>query len=544
MYINEVMLHKMDWEYQYFLKDHLGNNRVVFSERTTASEYKATFETGTQAAEQAAFENYGNRSNFNLFDHTDAGTTAVTYTYSQLLNGGNNSQAGLAKSFEVQAGDVFDLEVYAKYEAPTTTGNNVDALASSLIAAFGLNTTSPNPLDGQQAYNAFNSTFSAGPYIGRVPPYEDGSAPKAYLNYILFGENFALLDFGFDQISTTAQQVGATPFVAHDYLSLHVKVQKKGYLYIYLSNEQAVITNVYFDDLKITYHGGVEQVNDYFPFGLTFNSHARENSVANPYKFNDKEEQTELSFGLLDFEARQYDPAVGRFLSIDPFSNLVDSWSPYHFTYDNPIKFTDPSGMIAESVNYDLTSTFIKPDGTIIEHRDDNDPTIYLVTDEDAWIKRGRTKDGLHAVGIENPDHEYIPGEKIMLANHDHNLSGYATGRADPDYTIESFAIPLFGWLKWLRWGKFGFSIPAKIAKQLAKRGWTDDLIQKVINKAHTTRKATNRATGNPATAYFTKDGAYVVVDDVTKEIVQVSNRIDIKNWIPDGTIIDPYIPK
>jgi hypothetical protein len=87
-----------------------------------------------------------------------------------------------------------------------------------LIAAFGLNTTSPNPLDGQQAYNAFNSTFSAGPYIGRVPPYEDGSAPKAYLNYILFDENFALLDFGFDQISTTAQQkavaiiIGNLPF--------------------------------------------------------------------------------------------------------------------------------------------------------------------------------------------------------------------------------------------------------------------------------------------------------------------------------------------
>jgi RHS repeat-associated protein len=344
MYINEVMLHKMDWEYQYFLKDHLGNNRVVFSERTTASEYKATFETGTQAAEQAAFENYGNRSNFNLFDHTDAGTTALTYTYSQLLNGGNNSQAGLAKSFEVQAGDVFDLEVYAKYEAPTTTGNNVNALASALIAAFGLNTTSPNPLDGQQAYNAFNSTFSAGPYIGRVPPYEDGSAPKAYLNYILFDENFALLDFGFDQISASAQQVGATPFVAHDYLSLHVKVQKKGYLYIYLSNEQAVMTNVYFDDLKITYHGGVEQVSDYYPFGLTFNSYSRENSVSQDYKYNGKEEQKELNLGWLDYGMRMYQPELGRFFTQDRFAEKYRPISPYQYAANNPVRFIDVNG--------------------------------------------------------------------------------------------------------------------------------------------------------------------------------------------------------
>jgi Colicin E5 ribonuclease domain len=225
----------------------------------------------------------------------------------------------------------------------------------------------------------------------------------------------------------------------------------------------------------------------------------------------------------------------------------MDAWSPYHFSYNNPLKFNDPTGMIPERFDngrQDITSTFIRPDGTIIEHRDDNDPTIYLVTDEDAWNSGGRSKDGLSMVGIENPEYDYVPGQKINLLNKNQNLLAPSPGNIDPDYTIESFGIPLFGWLKWIRWGKLGFNITAKIAKQMAKRGWTDDLIEKAINKAHTTRKATNRATGNPATAYFTKDGAYLVVDDVTKDIVQVSNRTDIKNWIPDATIIDPYIPK
>ncbi|HEY0656569.1 MAG TPA: hypothetical protein VGD65_25725 [Chryseosolibacter sp.] len=56
-----------------------------------------------EATSNSTFGNYtvGVRSAMNLFDHTDAGTA---YTYSQLLTGGNNSQIGAAKSFEVMQG--------------------------------------------------------------------------------------------------------------------------------------------------------------------------------------------------------------------------------------------------------------------------------------------------------------------------------------------------------------------------------------------------------------------------------------------------------
>jgi hypothetical protein len=50
-------------------------------------------------------------------------------------------------------------------------------------------------------------------------------------------------------------------------------------------------------------------------------------------------------------------------------------------------------------------------------------------------------------------------------------------------------------------------------------------------------------ANGNSATAYFNKDGSYIVRDDVTGDVIQVSNRNDA-NWIPDATINDPYVPK
>lgn len=333
------------WEYEYFLKDHLGNVRVTFSEKTTSTAYSATMENNTQASEQSTFDGYSNgtRSSFHPFDHTDAGTT---YTYSQLLNGGNNNQVGLAKSFEVKAGDVLDLEVYAKYEAAGTTTNNPNTIITALIAAFGISSSGSTPLEGPQALNAFNSTYAPGPVIGRLEPYEDNVAPRAYLNYILFDENFALVDFGFDQISTSAQQVGVSPIVPHDYLNLHVKVKKKGYWYVYLSNEQAVQTNVYFDDLKIVHHTGVKNTADYYPFGLTYNRFDADGSIEQRYQFNGKELQDELDLRWLDYGARMYHGDVGRWSVVDPLAELAPGWTPYRYAFNNPVRYIDPDGRV------------------------------------------------------------------------------------------------------------------------------------------------------------------------------------------------------
>jgi RHS repeat-associated protein len=329
------------WEYQYFLKDHLGNTRVVFSEKKSTTEYKATFETNGQAEEQQLFSKYNALGTLNLFDHTDDG---ITYTKSHLLNGGNNYQVGLARSLTVNSGDVLDLEVYAKYESPASPpANNVNGILNGLISAFSLG-AGTTPLDGSQAQTAFNNLFPAG------APWIDGSkwdpaAPKAYLNYILFDESFQLIDFGFDQVSTNAGQVGLSPDVDHDYLSLHIKVQQKGYLYIYLSNENPVQTNVYFDDLSIVHHTGVDQSNDYYPFGLTFNSYNKANGADQNYLFNGKEKQEELDLGWYDYGARMYMGDIGRWGVIDPLSEKMRRWSPYNYAFDNPIRFIDPDGM-------------------------------------------------------------------------------------------------------------------------------------------------------------------------------------------------------
>jgi colicin-like ribonuclease protein len=55
---------------------------------------------------------------------------------------------------------------------------------------------------------------------------------------------------------------------------------------------------------------------------------------------------------------------------------------------------------------------------------------------------------------------------------------------------------PLYSWLFDAQGGVF-FKITTKIAGQIAKRGWTEELIEQVINHPSEVGTSVNRATGN-----------------------------------------------
>jgi RHS repeat-associated protein len=90
------------------------------------------------------------------------------------------------------------------------------------------------------------------------------------------------------------------------------------------------------------------QRNDYYAFGYTIQSTQYAVYPKNQYLYNHKELQEET--WLYDYGARQYDPAIGRWTSVDPLAGKSMRWSPYNYVEDNPVIKVDPDGMESQQV--------------------------------------------------------------------------------------------------------------------------------------------------------------------------------------------------
>ena len=125
--------------------------------------------------------------------------------------------------------------------------------------------------------------------------------------------------------------------------------------------------------------GKVVQVNHYYPYGMAYASgrmsgNAEAHPVtgeggnvidgdleigggtggmelarpgaSQPYRFLGNELYTSNSLGLYDFSARMYDPALGRFLSVDPMAEGYRHLSPYAYCAGNPVVYADKDGQV------------------------------------------------------------------------------------------------------------------------------------------------------------------------------------------------------
>ena len=85
-------------------------------------------------------------------------------------------------------------------------------------------------------------------------------------------------------------------------------------------------------------NGTVQTSYTYQPFGQVVTSGA---SSPNPLAFTGREVD---SSGLMYFRARYYAPALHRFIGEDPIGFLGKSVNLHEYTYDNPLRYIDPTG--------------------------------------------------------------------------------------------------------------------------------------------------------------------------------------------------------
>ena len=184
--------------------------------------------------------------------------------------------------------------------------------------------------------------------------------------------------------------------------------------------------SVWFDDIRLKRADSeIRSEKNYYPFGLTHRGYnGQTQGTYHPYGFGGKEEQAELDLNWLDFLARNYDAALGRWMNLDPLAEDMRRHSPYNYAFNNPIYFIDPDGMMPfgngglyEHNNFDLNaphtvaSTYVDRSGKIIEHIDDNDPNIYLVLNPE----NGLSQDWV--IGTERPGVSYNEGDHLSLSD-------------------------------------------------------------------------------------------------------------------------------
>ncbi|MDR2205163.1 MAG: RHS repeat-associated core domain-containing protein [Flavobacteriaceae bacterium] len=159
----------------------------------------------------------------------------------------------------------------------------------------------------------------------------------------------ALEPEAFQQVGKIAQPPNPGP--VEDNAELQFVPTSEGF-YSFTENRYIYTFKDHLGNVRISFAknsaGDLEAVdrNDYYPFGMNFlgtdtEAYYGHGSYAN-YKFNGKELQ---ETGMYDYGARFYMPDIGRWGVVDPLAELSPDITPYRYAFNNPISYTDPTGM-------------------------------------------------------------------------------------------------------------------------------------------------------------------------------------------------------
>ncbi len=269
--------------------------------------------------------------------------------------------------------------------------------------------------------------------------------PRAFINVIFFDEQFKTYEGGFK-----TSMVGNSSTIKDHFTDLqNLIATKSGFVYIYCSNESPV--EVFFDNLQVVHtRSPILEETHYYPFGLTMAgiSSKAAGTLTNNFKFGGKELQSnEFSdnngLELYDFHARMYDQQTGHFPNPDPLSEKFSSWSPYVYSYSNPIRFGDPTGMSG--------TDWVMKDNTWTYNENIKTSEQAKAAGYDDFVENGSTIDnakigkdgrvgavylGHSATDVAYSENNFTNWNEVHGGEYDNQVEAHRAWQSDPNYHI------------------------------------------------------------------------------------------------------------
>ncbi|MGB8190271.1 MAG: RHS repeat-associated core domain-containing protein, partial [Chitinophagaceae bacterium] len=388
--------------FDYYVKDYVGNVRMVL---TDDPEYLNPYPYARMENATAGNEDkYYNITNRTPKPAALTGSQAYDDRYGQqmskLSSAQGNNKIGPSILLKVMAGDIVHAETDYYYQSNGTQVNSGSLLAdlvTNLIshlnggnAGFTAKHEAATIGSGVQGDNLVGALIADQNNHYSNPL--NSNRPRAFLNYIVFNEQFQAIAKGFLQVENPGPL--QAPLVRTD-----INIDKNGWIYVFANNESQ--QDVYFDNFRVIHaRGNILEETHYYPFGLAMNAISSRALAINPVnkiKHSGKELQNEefsdgTSLNRYDFGARMYDLQIGRWMAVDPASEKMRRWSPFNYTFNNPTRFIDPDGNEPTSTNVrkNADGTYTVVGGNL----HDKDRGIYIV---DANGKRTGEKIGVSA---------------------------------------------------------------------------------------------------------------------------------------------------
>jgi RHS repeat-associated protein len=337
--------------YDYFLKDHLGNVRMVLTEQQQSDAYPAcTMEEVDSTINNKYYSNVTATRNSVPSGYPVDNSYSNPNNFVAKVNGSGN-KIGPAIILKVMSGDQFSLRVSSWYKKNGVTPGTPHNPLTDLINALNGNIGSVAGNHGTGTDLSTNNALNPGAtsFYATHNSADSTTKPKAFINWVLFDEQF-----NFVSVNSGFEQVGAdNTLTPHSRTGL--PISKNGYLYIYASNETPNI-DVCFDNLQVTHiRGPLSEETHYYPFGLKMNGiSSRGLSFGNPEnkqkKFQGQEYNDDLGVDVYEFRYRMDDPQTGRFWQIDPLADKYVYNSTYAFSENKVTNNVELEGLEAATL--------------------------------------------------------------------------------------------------------------------------------------------------------------------------------------------------